>query len=248
MRVLALLVSGIIHTSVGHAQEPGWSGMLEANANVLFGAARGRLVAFKAGAERADSTIEVNGDLLYSYADARTDDDRREITARSARASLGIDLNPFARWSPFWFGSVESSLQQRIDQRYSTGAGAKYTFFQRGEDESSLSLAALWERTLARDPEPPAPRATSQARWSLRFRLRRQMTETVRFEHLSFYQPVVDAIELYIIESSTALALAISSRIALTATLRDRYDSEARTRGARSNHDGQLLFGARASF
>ena len=71
------------------------------------------------------------------------------MKGRTAFASLGFDLHPFKRYSPFWFGSVESSLQQRIARRYSTGAGGKVTFHQREENEASLSLALLAERTVA---------------------------------------------------------------------------------------------------
>jgi hypothetical protein len=42
--------------------------------------------------------------------------------------------------------------------------------------------------------------------------------------------------------------VALNSSLSLTVTLRDRYDTEAITRGAASNHDGQLLFGVRAKF
>jgi hypothetical protein len=186
--------------------------------------------------------------VLLSYADSRTEDDAREVTARATRLSLGVDHRPFATVSPFWFGSVESSLQQRVDRRYSTGAGAKYTFFRENEDDVSASLALLWEHTRALDPEPPTPLNRTQARWSLRVRARRQLTETTRLEHVTFYQPAVQRFGRYTAESTTSLAVTILTRVAVTATLRDRYDSEARSRGARSNHDGQLLFGARASF
>lgn len=226
----------------------GWSGAIEASANVLFGAARGRLVALKAGTQRADSALEVQGDFLLSYADSRLEDEEREVTARAVRVSLGVDYRPFDRWSPFWFGTAESSLQQRIDRRYTTGAGAKLTFYREGDDDVSASLALLWEQTRALDPEPPRPFAETQARWSLRLRARRQLSEATRLEHVTFYQPAVAHFARYIVETTTSLALTITTRVALTGTLRDRYDSESRSRGARSNHDGQLLFGARASF
>lgn len=248
-KVLVLLfLPSIIRAPTLQAQEVGWSGAIEASANVLFGAARGRLVALKAGTQRADSTLEVQGDVLLSYADARTENEEREVTARALRVSLGADYRPFERLSPFWFGSAESSLQQRIDRRYGTGAGAKLTFYREGEDDVSASLALLWEHTRALDPEPPAPLSESQARWSLRLRARRQLTEATRLEHVTFYQPAVDQFARYTAESTTSLAVTINTRVAVTGTLRDRYDSEARSRGARSNHDGQLLFGARASF
>jgi hypothetical protein len=245
---LLLGLPSIIRAPAIRAQEVGWSGAIEGSANVLFGAARERLVALKAGTQRADSALEVQGDFLLSYADSRREGEERTVTARAVRVSLGADYRPFDRWSPFWFGSVESSLQQRVDRRYSTGAGVKLTFFRDEGDDASASLAVLWEQTRARDPEPPTPFSETQARWSLRLRARRQLTETTRLEHVTFYQPAVDQLARYIVETTTSLAVTITTRIALTGTLRDRYDSEARVRGARSNHDGQVLFGARAHF
>ena len=171
MIALLFLPSSIRAPATG-AREVGWSGAIEASANVLFGAARGRLVALKAGTQRADSTFEVQGDVLLSHADARTEDEEREVTARSVRVSLGVD-----------------------------------------------------------HPEPPSP-----------------LTETTRLEHVTFYQPTVERFARYIAESTTSLAVTINARVALTGTLRDRYDSESRSRRARSNHAGQLLFGARGSF
>ena len=50
----------------------------------------------------------------------------------------------------------------------------------------------------------------------------------------------------YTIVSTSTLAAALTSAVALTATVHDTYDSEARSRGARSNNDGLLLFGIRA--
>jgi hypothetical protein len=246
--IALLFLLGILHVPAAGAQDVGWSGAIEASANVLFGAARGRVAALEAGTQRTDSTLEVQGDFLLSYADSRTEDDEREVTARAVRVSLGVDHRPFERLSPFWFGSVESSLQQRIDRRYSTGAGAKLTFYREENDEISASLALLWEETRALDPSPPTPRTETQARWSLRLRARRQLAETASLEHVTFYQPAVERMARYMAVTSTSLAVTISTRIAFTGTLRDRYDSEARSRGARSNHDGQLLFGARATF
>jgi hypothetical protein len=168
MPIALVLLPSIIRAPATRAQELGWSGAIEASANILFGAARGRLVALRAGTQRADSALEVQGDVLLPYADTRIEDEAGEVTARAVRASLGIDHRPFETLSPFWFGSVESSLQQRIDRRYSTGAGAKLTFFREEKDDVSASLALLWEHTRALDPEPSTPRTETQARWSLR--------------------------------------------------------------------------------
>jgi hypothetical protein len=86
-------------------------------------------------------------------------------------------------------------------------------------------------------------------RWSLRARYRRRIAPTVRLTHVTLYQPTVDApVARATAESTTILAVDVRPGLAFTATLRDRFDSEARRRGARSDHDGQVLFGVRAAF
>jgi hypothetical protein len=252
--LVRVIVAGTAATSVPApraigAQELGWSGTTEASANVIFGAARGRLAAFAAGVSRADSVLEVRSDVVFGYADARgTDDSRNRVTARHWRASLGFDRHPFATLSPFAFGSVEASLQQRIRDRVAGGAGAKVTLHRDGDDDVSASLALLWERTRALDPRPDLAEVTTRTRWSLRVRVRRKLTTTLHLSHVTFYQPSTDALGRYTATSNTSLARTVNERLSLTVTLRDQYDSEAERRGARSNHDGQLLFGARASF
>ena len=89
---------------------------------------------------------------------------------------------------------------------------------------------------------------TSVARWSLRARTRQKLTDGVRFSHVTFYQPSVERLGRFTINSTTSLAANLTSAMALTITFQDTYDSEARSRGARSNNDGQLLFGIRAGF
>ncbi|MCC6317551.1 MAG: DUF481 domain-containing protein [Gemmatimonadaceae bacterium] len=231
------------------AQTGTWSGRAEANTSVLFGAAHGRLIAFSLATNRADSTLDVRSEATFSYADARAnDEDRSRVSARASRLSVAMDYNPFGRLSPFVFGSLESSLQQRIRQRGSAGVGGKLTFVKRGPDEVSLSLALLAERTRALDPAPGTPSSFSRTRWSTRVRASRQLTPALHFSHTTLYQPTVDAPSRYTASTSTAFAVSVTRQVSLTVTLRDAYDSEAVRRGARSNHDGQFLFGARTTF
>jgi len=246
---LAIAISSALVPARASAQQLGWSGSAEASASILFGNARDRLIAGRLQFGRADSTLEVRTDSRVTYAEATEEDGGRRVSGRTTFASLATDYRPFARWSPFWFGSFESSFQQRIDQRWSTGAGAKYTIHSTKDEEVSLSLALLAERTVPRlDPAAPDTGSDWRARWSLRARGRRQITKTARFSHTTFYQPRVDDLSHYTINSTTTLAASLTPKTSLTITFHDSYDSDARARGARSNNDGQLLFGLSAAF
>jgi hypothetical protein len=230
------------------AQTPGWSGTAQASANVLFGSASSRVLAGLVGAGKADSVIDVRGDVRTTYSDARPVDAPRRVTSRASRATVAIDYRPFATVSPFIFGSAENSLQQRIDYRMSTGVGAKLTLRRVGDDDTSLSLAVLWERTRVRNAEPGTSAASERGRWSLRFRDKHKLGGGFTLSHVTFWQPALDSFEQYVIDSNTTLAANVLSRLALTASFQDRYDSEGHARGARSNNEGQVLFGLQATF
>jgi hypothetical protein len=225
----------------------GWSGSIDASGTILFGNASERVLATRLQLGRADSTVEVRGDSRLRYSDAPADSGGRRVSGRAWLVSLALDYLPFARYSPFAFGSVESNLQLRLTRRASAGAGAKRTFVNRDDAEASVSLALLGERTRARN-RAGIDSTTSRARWSLRARARRHFAHGVRASHVTFYQPSVATLEEYSIRSTTSVAVDLTSAVALTATLEDTYDSEARPRGARSNNDGQLVFGVRLAF
>ena len=225
-----------------------WNRTVEASANLLYGAAEGRVGALTASANRADSVLEIRTEVRFSYADARDNDGETSVTARASRIALAIDRHPFSLFSPFAFGSLESSLQQRIAQRYAAGAGAKLTIIPPGDNETSVSLAMLWEQTEALHPAVGVDPSTTRARWSVRVRANRRLTSTLTMSHLTLWQPVADDLGQYTTETRTGLVIKVNSSLSLTATVRDKYDSEAIARGSASNHDGQVLFGLLAKF
>lgn len=186
----------------------------------------------------------------------------RRVVARTVRLSGGADFRPGAPFVPFVLGEAERNFQQRIRLRAAAGAGAKRVLWRPAapvadfSEDASVSLALLAERTRGLDAVATGDDgAGTRVRWSLRARLRRQLTRRtggatgVRLTHVTFYQPTVDAPgRRATAESTTTLSVPLAARVELTGTFRDRFDTEARRRGARSNHDGQLLFGVRAGF
>ena len=230
------------------AQESGWTRSVQVSANAWYGAARARIVATDVAVARTDSGLSLRSDIHAGYADDRDPGERRRVTARAVRASVSADYRPFGRYSPFGFAGVETNFQQRIARRYNVGVGAKLTLHRKGPDDLSVSLALLEERTRALALDR-VRRLTARTRWSVRFRYRRQVTASVFFSHVTFYQPETRALaERYTVDSNTSIEAALTSVLALTGTLRHRYDSEAAARGADSNTDGQMLVGLRARF
>jgi hypothetical protein len=227
------------------AQSSGWDISLEGRASLFFGNTSQWLVAGRSQLAHRDSAVEFRAEMHADYAESVTDSGTSVVSARSWLGSLGIDLRPYSRISPFALGSIQASLQQRLDRRYSGGLGGKLLIIDGGDNELSTSVALLWERTIPMESAGSGPSADLM-RWSVRLRVKRRLNDRLYFTHVTFYQPSVENTSTFTVNSTTSLILDLTKKLSITGTLTDTYDSQARSRGARSNNDGQLLLGVRA--
>ncbi|MBL0940163.1 MAG: DUF481 domain-containing protein [Gemmatimonadaceae bacterium] len=234
-----------------------WRRSLEASGSLLYGAASQRVLNGVASVGSETARRQLRADVQTGYGDAiDAVTGERRVIVRNTRGTFSVDLTPRARLSPFAFGLAETSLQQRLASRISGGAGAKLTVWRpdsvRGgfQEDGSVSLALLSEETrgLRTNDSTPTAGTGTRHRWSLRARYRTRVGPSLRFSHLTLFQPTVDRLARYTMESTTSLAVPLRSAMELTFTHRERLDSEARDRGAPSNRDGQLLFGLRVAF
>lgn len=229
------------------AQTVGWDVKAEANASLFFGNTRQTTLGTRFAAGHADSTADVRLDGQFTYGEAETAEQRQYVAKRSWRTGATADYRPFARVSPFVLASIESSLEKRIDRRYSGGGGAKLLLLRNVRTVSDLSLALLSERSTLRDAAGLRIEETL-ARYSTRFRLDHKVGERVTLSHETSYRPEVRAIDRFTFTSRTSVAFSMTSTLAFQGSFLDNYDSEARARGARSNNDGELLFGLAVTF
>lgn len=233
-----------------------WRRTIEASGTMLYGAASQRVLNGTAAIGSETARRQIRADLQTGYGDAIDNvSGERRVIVRNTRGTFSVDLTPRARLSPFAFGLAETSLQQRLSSRVSGGLGAKLTVWRPDsaregfQEDGSVSLAVLSEQTRAMRLEEEATGASfTRHRWSLRARYRTRIGPSLRFSHLTLYQPTFDRLGRYTMESTTSLAVPLRSAMELTLTHRERLDSEAKDRGAPSNRDGQLLFGLRVAF
>lgn len=226
------------------AQQLGWHGSGEVSGTLLFGSSSDRLALFRFAGARSDSLVELRADGRFSYGDGESEGGDRVVNARSVGISGGADLLPFGHVSPFTLASYESSLQSRIAARVSGGVGTKLTLHRADDAEASLSLAVLLERTRSLTGDSiPGNLVAWRNRWSLRFRVRQRITHDVSLSHTTFYQPTIDRMSRFTVNSVTSIDTKLTARLSLRLSLEDRYDSEARSRGASSDSEGQVLLG-----
>lgn len=235
--------------ATAHAQTKSrtWSGGLEAAASLYQGNTDQRTIFSKTELGRADSTMELNGSVSFGYADAARDSLPRTVTKRTWLATLAFDYRPHATLSPFMFANYESSYEKRILDRVGIGAGAKAVVLGSDATQMNFSVAVLAERL--RPTRLSSDSTTrSAARWSGRVRFKHQFDPRLKFSHTTFWQPQVNDLERYTVNSTSELSLAVRGSTSFTLSYMSLYDSAARSRGALSNNDAQVLFGVKTGF
>lgn len=224
-----------------------WSGSAEAAANLLQGNTDQRSIIAKGELAHADSAFEVRGSLSFGYADAAPDSLPRQVDRRTWIGALALDYRPYDRVSPFVFVNYESSYEKRVLDRVGLGLGGKLVFVKTASTTANASLAVLAERMR---PTRLSPDTTivSSVRWSGRVRFRHRLNSHLAVQQTTFYQPRVTRSSSYTVNSLSELNYAVRQSTAITISYFALSDSDAQSRGARSNNDAQILFGVKTGF
>ena len=234
--VLALLPTAAL------AQPLGTKLVGELSGNLFFGNTRQLLATSRLGYEKVDSAFQTRTEGRFNYGQTKNDSNVTSVSKRSWIATASGDLHPFADVVPFVQASLESSLEKKIDRRYSGGTGARYNFIRRPLTDVILSLGILAERTRIMDA-PPGVKETGIGRGLATLRFRREFSERISFMSENGYQPALRAFDRYTFNSDNSLRFKMSRRMSFSFSLRDSYDSEAKLRGARTNNDGEFVVG-----
>jgi hypothetical protein len=157
---------------------------------------------------------------LEAGAGARFGRSEGEKVAENYRAQADLAFTPEARWSPFLFTEAEHDPFRRLDLRTSAGAGARYRFCEAERGSASISGALLYSyENFAPDPELAdslSVPSEQNARLSWRLKGERELTENVTLEHVTFYQPVWDTVDDYLLDAQTTARVRVSDAVALT--------------------------------
>lgn len=248
----AAVAVGLTLAGAPLAAQTRWERNLELAGNYLYGNTEQAIFSTRAGLSRADSLWGVRVDGRYLIGASSRNGDQ-VMDRRSWQLSASVDRRPEDTHVQFLLASVERSLELRIDQRVNAGVGYKYVIDCDTVYKLDVSVAVLAE--VAALPQPvagqpgPAPIVRNElARLSARLRYRNQFTDRLNFDHVTWYRPELAAADRFLASSVTALQYSLSKRAGLRLSFQNDYDSLARGRGARSNHNGQVLFGVNSKF
>jgi hypothetical protein len=229
-----------------------WKVEGEVGASMFFGNTRQTAFTTRFSVATLQTAREFSTDAMYSYGEAVQEDGAVEVSKRSWRAAMDLDPDPSARASPFLSARAEGSFEKRIDLRWNVGAGGKIRLIDpkpRTADRLEVSLALLAERTFPSAAGTNEVDDALQARWSARFRARRDFSAgRVTMQSETDFQPRFGQFDDYTISSTSSMAYALTEVVSLKITFVDYYDSEAMSRGARRNNDGQLFFSVLSAF
>lgn len=240
LSILASTLAGPLHAQSGGARQ-GTRFETELGASMFFGNTEQVTFTNRSSFSQVDSTMEFSVNWNITYGEATNEEGETFVNRRTWTAGSGLDFLPHSRLSPFLFGTLEYSLQKRIDQRFSGGAGGKLTFIRNPQALFDISAAALVERTVPRDQVVADTELL--ARWSVRMRARRSFDDNrLSFSTENLYVPAFRDAADFTFTSTSSISLAVSTRVSLRFSFVDSYDSGAIDRGARTNNDGQLLF------
>jgi putative salt-induced outer membrane protein YdiY len=177
---------------------------------------------------------ELEWTVSYRYGESEGD-----VVARNVRSGLSYDLHPNAGWSPFLFVQAERDRFRKLGMRTNTGAGLKRTFLDDRDRSLSVSGALLHDYENFTEPVGDDLLTTrNRARWSVRMKGHRLWESGLRFEHVTFFQPVVDHAADYNIDSNTKLTFFLTERIGVNVSYTLRRDS---TPPPDIEHNDQIL-------
>lgn len=178
-------------------------------------------------AELGLTRLQTEAFELAFHARARYGRSQGADVARNGQASINLDLVPRERWSPFLFTLAERDRFKKLDLRASGGFGAKRTFWSQGDwEDLSLSGAVLFSFEDLAPADTAATGATKrQFRWSVRFRVRRRIGQTLELEQVTFFQPRFDMLDDYLANARTAARFGLSEHLAFAVNFLYEYDS-----------------------
>jgi Protein of unknown function, DUF481 len=253
---VAMVAAGLLSWPVGAgAQAPStvWERSVELSGNYLYGNTDQAILSARTGVVRNDSSVALRMDTRFLIGVTDREGVGRVMDRRSWVVSGSVDFRQYSPQSQFLFGSYERSHELRIDRRLSGGIGQKLIIAVDSATKFDVSLGILGEQSVLPqaavqgEPQPPALN-NALVRLSGRLRYRRSLTARMGVDHTTWYRPEVAAFNRYLASSVSALSYSMSKRSHLQLSLQNDFDSLARSRGSRSNQNGQVLVGASTKF
>jgi uncharacterized protein DUF481 len=247
----ALVLPGLfaLATIPAGAQESSpWKSRAELGASVFFGNTSQIAATTTTTTERNTGALGFSSRMTYTYGESTDIDGKTTVNKRSWNIGTDLNFDPEKFLNAFVRGKVESVFEKKIDLRWNVGGGGRIQFLRGpGGGNAEFSMAVVAERTRPRIETGQA--TVTVAKWSSRLRFTHAMAEgRITFESDTTYEPELGDLGTFTLVLRNALAFQLTEGLALQVSVMDSYDSQAVSRGARTNNDGQLFFSVVSTF
>ena len=229
-----------------------WERSLEVAGNYLYGNNEQAVFSTRTSVARRNARWEMRLDGRFLVGASNRAGDR-VMDRRSWLVGANVDYRPNDLWSEFFLASAERSFELRVDRRVTAGAGVKYVIDCDTIYRLDMSVALLGEANAL--PQPVAGQTGAApivrnelARLSGRLRYRNQFTDRLNFDMVTWYRPELAALDRFLASGTVGVQYQVNRIAGLRFSVQHDYDSLARSRGARSNQNGQVLVGVNTRF
>lgn len=223
-----------------------WAAKGEVGGNAFFGNTSQSALTAALSGDMGRGFLRLNGRTGFAYGRATNEAGEIVTNKRAWDMAVRLDFDSGSSAGAFIVSKVESIFEKKIDLRYSAGAGGKYGIGGDGI-QAEFNLALLVEKTIPHEGTGVPEEVV--AKWAAGFRLERATDGgRVRFETVTSVEPEVREVGVFTLTSRSSLAFQLSQRVGVQFSFVDSFDSEARSRGAQSNNDGQIFFGVVGTF
>jgi hypothetical protein len=229
-----------------------WERSLELAGNYLYGNNEQAVFSTRGSVARRNARWEMRLDGRFLVGASNRAGDR-VMDRRSWLIGANVDYRPNDLWSEFFLASAERSFELRVDHRVTAGAGVKYVIDCDTIYRLDMSVALLGEANALPQPVAGQPGAApivrnELARLSGRLRYRNQFTDRLNFDVVTWYRPELAALDRFLASGTVGVQYQVNRIAGLRFSVQHDYDSLARSRGARSNQNGQVLVGVNTRF
>ena len=218
---LALTLASLVPCAAQEPQ-PRWNVQLELGFNGSLGNSSFSILRTGGRAKHLKTDVaEFELSTLVRYGTSE-----EKVIANDQRVTTKLDLWPQATWSPFFFVDASRDVIRKLDFRSNGGAGAKYAFWKGESGNASVSAALIWDyQNFHLDPDATDPETKSLARWSIRAKGEKTLSETTTIEHATFYQPAWDRTSDFVVTMTTSVSTKVLRDVSLSIEHEFLHDS-----------------------
>jgi len=164
------------------------------------------------------SSFSLGADFRYSKLD-------RDVSVNNGGFRVGYDSQVSKKWFAWTFNQSRYDRVQKINFENFFGGGPKYLLKNSAAFSTSLSIGILQHHV-----DYEGGKNENLARLSARHKMKWQISKSMNFKFVGFYQPDISSFSDYIVTGESELGHTISEKISVKMKVNETYRSVTETK------------------